>query len=541
MSFDFKNPDYVSVFRERLARMEELDRDPRLVEACRIHYREYKYGAIDLIKDWGVTVDSRNAGRRKNKTNKPALMPFVLFPRQEEWLRWVIDHWHEGENGLSDKSRDVGMSWLAAALAGALGVTQHDFKCGFGSRKEIYVDNAGDPKSLMWKVRAFLMHLPHYFRGGWQPKNKAHSSHMFITIPDTGATITGEAGDNIGRGDRASLYFVDEAAHLQRPHLIEASLQATTDCRIDISSVNGTDNPFAVKRFSWPAEHIFSFHWRDDPRKDDDWYEKQKRILQNPLIIAQEVDLDYSASKTGILIPSNWVQAAIGAAQKLGVNITGKRISGFDVADEGLDALAWAGRHGLELQQLEEWYGEGSDTFKSAVKAFHFCDLHGYGEMRYDADGLGTGVRGDGNKINEERRAAGKHVITVTPHRGSGELVNPKAPIDNEPGSQSMRVNNEDFFKNFKAQSWWHLRRLFQNTYRAVCENLVVDLDEIISIDPKLKHLSKLSTELSQVTYSLDTAGKVIIDKAPDGMRSPNLADSVVIAYAPERVKKTLF
>ncbi len=541
MSFDFKNPDYVTVFQKRLDRLQEIRSDARLLEACRVHYRESRYGAVDLIEDWGVTVDSRNAGRRKGQSSKPALMPFVLFPRQKEWLCWVIDHWYEGENGLSDKSRDVGMSWLAAALAGALATTQYEFKAGFGSRKEIYVDNAGDPKSLLWKVRSFLAHLPKEFRGGWTQKNRAHSSHMFIHVPDTGATITGEAGDNIGRGDRASLYFVDESAHIVRPHLIEASLQATTDCRIDISSVNGTDNPFATKRFSWPSEHIFTFHWRDDPRKDDAWYEKQKRIIQNPLIIAQEVDLDYSASKSGVLIPSAWVQAAIGAAQKLGVSVEGARISGYDVADEGLDALAWAGRYGVELQHLDEWYGAGSDTFKSTVKAIGYCDMYGYGEMRYDADGLGTGVRGDGNRINEERVAAGRHAITVTPHRGSGAVVNPDKPIDNEPGSDKIARTNKDFFANYKAQAWWHLRGLFQNVYRAVCENLVVDLGQIISINPALPHLAKLSQELSQVTYEINTKGQIIVVKQPDGTRSPNLADSVVIAYAPAEVKRTFF
>ena len=55
----------------------------------------------------------------------------------------------------------------------------------------------------------------------------------------------GEAGDNIGRGDRTTLYLVDEAAFLQRPLLIDAALSQTTRCRIDLSSVNGMTNPFA--------------------------------------------------------------------------------------------------------------------------------------------------------------------------------------------------------------------------------------------------------------------------------------------------------
>jgi hypothetical protein len=42
--------------------------------------------------------------------------------------------------------------------------------------------------------------------------------------------------------------------------------------------------------------------------------------------------------------------------------------------------------------------------------------------------------------------------------------------------------------------------------------------------------------ELSQPTFSINTAGKVLIDKAPDGTRSPNHADAVVIRYAPRKL-----
>lgn len=71
---------------------------------------------------------------------------------------------------------------------------------------------------------------------------------MRVEFPETGAVIKGEAGDNIGRGDRTTLYLVDEAAFLQRPLLIDAALSQTTRCRIDLSSVNGMANPFAQKR-----------------------------------------------------------------------------------------------------------------------------------------------------------------------------------------------------------------------------------------------------------------------------------------------------
>jgi hypothetical protein len=97
---------------------------------------------------------------------------------------------------------------------------------GVGSRKEEYVDKIGAPKALFEKARFFLSHLPAEFLGGWN--RDQHAPHMRILFPGTGSALTGESGDGIGRGDRASLYFVDEAAFLERAELVDASLSQTT-------------------------------------------------------------------------------------------------------------------------------------------------------------------------------------------------------------------------------------------------------------------------------------------------------------------------
>ena len=64
-------------------------------------------------------------------------------------------------------------------------------------------------------------------------------------------------------------------------------------------------------------------------------------------------------------------------------------------------------------------------------------------------------------------------------------------------------------------------------------EGLPYLADELISIDPNVEELLPLAMELSQPTYSLNSVGKILIDKGPDGARSPNLADAVMIAFSP--------
>ncbi|ECQ3321615.1 TerL protein [Salmonella enterica] len=518
--FDFKNPDYVQVFEWRMERLQRIRQNPEILSALKQFYRA---NPAQFIIDWGMTTDPRNLDY-----GLPVTIPFLLFPKQEEWIHWILERWRSRENGLTEKSREMGLSWTSVGLACSLCLFNKEMVIGFGSRKEEYVDSTGDPKALFWKARRFVETLPVEFRGSWN--GKKHAPYMRVEFPDTGAIIKGEAGDNIGRGDRSTLYFVDEAAFLQRPQMIDAALSQTTRCRIDLSSVNGMANPFAQKRHGGKIP-VFTFHWTSDPRKDQAWYDNECAKIDDPVIVAQELDLNYQASAEGILIPAEWVQAAIDAHTELGIQPSGMRLGAMDVADEGRDKNACALRYGFLLDDVQEWSGKGSDIYESVVKVFGLCDDFGADEFRFDEDGLGAGVRGDARAINEQREAEDIAQITATPFRGSGSVFYP----DNEavPGDNGRPARlNRDFFANAKAQAWWHLRKLFRNTYRAR-KGMDYDPDQIISINGSMKNRDRLVTELSQPTWSKNTVGKILIDKQPDGTKSPNLADAVMIAYAP--------
>lgn len=510
--FDFQQPDYVAVFHHRAAALNRIRANPESMPALRAYYRDHP---AQFISDWGCTADPRNV-----EVGRPAIIPFILFPRQVEWIDWVLDSWRNRRPGVTPKSRESGVSWVAIALSCTLCLFNEGMAIGFGSRKEEYVDKIGAPKSLFWKARKFIELLPSEFRNGFDPKNDA--PHMRVQFRKTDSIITGEGGDNIGRGDRASIYFVDEAAYLECPETVEAALSQTTNCRIDVSTANGIGNPFHRKVVEWPAERVFRFHWRDDPRKNDAWYAKQIDEL-DPVTIAQEIDIDFAASVEGVLIPSAWVQAAIDAHVKLSIKPTGLKSGALDVADEGRDTNAFCGAHGVVIEAMEEWSGKGDDIFGTVQRAFGLCDEYRYDSFRYDADGLGAGVRGDARVINESR--INRPDLKVEAFRGSAAVIDPE-------GEDVKGRKNEDFFANLKAQSWWALRRRFQNTYRAVKEGMRVSPDAIISIPANLQHRQRLVMELSQPTYSINTAGKILVDKAPDGARSPNLADAVMIRFA---------
>ena len=523
MTFDWKNPDYGAVYVDRMRRLANLRAKPELLPLLKLHYRD---NVADFINDWGVTIDPRNA-----EVDQPVMVPFLLFPRQREWVDWLIERWRSREPGVSDKSRDFGLSWLAVSAAATLCLFRDDMTIGFGSRKEEYVDKGGAPKSLFWKARQFIAHLPVEFNGGWQ--SRRDSAHMRLSFPTTGSVMVGEAGDNIGRGDRAGIYFTDEEAFFERPQLIEASLSQTTNCRISISTPNGMANPFAEKRHSGKIS-VFTCHWRDDPRKDEAWYVKQCAEL-DPVTIAQEIDLNYAASIEGLLLPSEWIQAMMDAHIKLGIAPTGRRRGAFDVADEGKDRNAFGSAVDFLVDNLDEWSGKGSDIFASTEKVFDLCDEWMIEEgFLYDADGLGADVRGNARVINARRKEKQIVQIDVQAFRGSAEVFNKR-------GQDVPGRFNEDFFRNRKAQSWWNVRRRAYKTYRAVVHGDAYDVSEIIAIDTEaLKRpsptapyglLGKLTTELSQPLYRKDEGGKIIVEKTPDGMKSPNLADVIMILF----------
>lgn len=530
MTFDWRRPDYGAVFAERAERLDRLRQEPELIGVLAAHYRN---NPADFIDDWGCTYDPRLLAK-----GLPAVVPFKLFPKQREWCEWVMARWRSSDPGLTEKSRDMGISWLSVALSCSLCLFHEGLAIGFGSRKEEYVDKLGSPKSLFWKAREFLKLTPAEFLFGWTP---ADAPHLRISFPGTSSVMTGEAGDNIGRGDRSSLYFVDESAFIERPHLIEASLSQTTDCRIDVSTPHGMANPFAQKRHSWPPERIFVFDWRDDPRKGPEWYERQRDLLDD-VTLAQEVDRNYAASVVGVVIPQTWVQSAIDAHRVLGFDPTGRRRAALDVADEGPDLNALCVARGVLVENVTAWSGKGSDTFATTQKTFGLCDVLGITEFDYDADGLGAGVRGDARVLNEQRRVK----LAVNAWRGSGAVVDPKEPIETAaPRNVAVEPDdverlNGDYYQNAKAQGWFSLRYRFQRTHRAVEMakagedwRAAYDADDLISLSSKMPDLAKLTQELSQPTFTQSTTGKMLIDKAPDGARSPNYADACMIRFAP--------
>lgn len=531
-------PDYTSIYYTRQKRYIKILEDKELLTGAKELYRE---NPIKFIDDWCITYDPRNG-----QSDIPTMMPFTLFDRQKDMIDFLMECLHDQESGLVEKSRDMGATWLCCAFSVWLWLFVPGASIGWGSRKELLVDKLGDPDSIFEKIRMTIRYIPKFFWPvGFDMKKNA--SYMRVINPENGSTITGEAGDNIGRGGRKLIFFSDESAHYDHPDLIEAALSHNTNVRIDLSSVNGAANVFARKRQSgevWAHNkkiksgrtRVFIFDWRDHPAKSQQWYDnKREKAEREGLlhIFAQEVDRDYLSAVDRVVIPPAWVKSAIDAHKKLGIKIEGMKVAGLDVADEGGDKNSVTLRYGILCTENKAW-GEG-DTGDTALKTVQLMRINGITEMQYDCIGVGAGIKASIN-ILKKREKYIKKISPVKWNAGANPLFSESRLIKGDRDTPK----NKDFYLNLKAQAWWQARIRFEKTYNAVTKNISYPSDELISIDSTIEDLHELTNELSQATYITNNAGKIKINKNPSGTRSPNRADSFVMAFWPVKAKKVM-
>lgn len=500
-------PDLAGECRRRVKALYRIRNTPGALEVA---LARCKLDPVVFISEWCWTQDPRPAAVGKMTT-----LPFVLFPRQVDFVRWVQGRLEAQDDGLCEKSRELGVTWLCVGIGVWLWLFMPGAAVGFGSRKEQLVDRKGDMDSIFEKIRFVVDTLPKEFLPRGYDDRK-HSSHMKLINPETGASITGEAGDNIGRGGRKTIYFKDEAAYYERPMLIESALSQNTNVQIDVSSIANPGSPFHEKATNWPSEKKFIFDWREDPRKNQEWYDSQKEKRPD-FVIAREIDRNWGAVVEGSVIPGEWVKAAI----QFKMAASGAKIAGLDVADGGLDSHSLVIRHGHVVTNVSVWKTGGAT--EAARRAHVFCRKPGVEEIRYERVGVGAAASG----VAVDLQTKIPRFRGVNP--GSTHLPGwYKLPSGGDKG-----IKFADMFLNEKAKAWWLLRDRFERTFEHVNGTKTYPEEQLISLAPLVgqKDFRQLESELSQAQYTPTQSGKIKINKTPEGYKSPNAADALVISY----------
>ena len=535
--FDFKDRgDYGPVIQDRVRRFNEFESDPSLVEAWKNWYVENPW---DFVDHWGHTIDPRlvNQGKRSN-------IPFLLFPKQTEYMRWLYERFTLREHGVVVKSRDAGVTWLDCEFVLVMWLFMQGFVGGIGSRKEEYVDQSKNMKAMMQRILHQLEYTPRclwppdlvWKKGKPTPESYAHKR---LENPSNGSYIVGEAGDNIGRGDRYAIALVDEAAFLENQARVNAALSNTTECQIDVSTVNGAGNEFFRKMEHYrDTRQRFDFDWRDDPRKDLAWYEMMKAQL-DPVIVAQEIDRDPFASNTNSFFDPAWIEFAVDAHERLKFDPIYTRILAWDPAD-GNDPHAAVHRVGnvihdavaekMNVVEGEDWIHQRMDAFDPDI-------------FIYDAEGMGSPVM----QFSEEMRGKNEKVHSVAFY-GSGPVLYPAHRFTTEleevdtygPEDVEGIQTNKERLENLRAQCFWWIRERLWRTWVEVCrekEGLSRGPhpnNSLISFSSACAHLRDLQAEMS-IPRKVDSArNKIKVESKKElanrGVASTNLTDGVIMS-----------
>lgn len=523
-------------YRKRIGLLSAMRQDSQILAGAHAYYAS---DPIAWIEHWCDTSDPRNAA-----AGRPVSMPFMLFPRQREMVRFVMQCIRAESNGLIEKSRDIGATWTCCALTCWMLLYMPGVQVGWGSRKEMLVDRIGDPGSIFEKLRSIMRGLPpEMLPEDWDEKRDM--GHLKIVNRTLGSSITGEAGDNIGRGGRTLAYFKDESAHYERPELVEAALSENTRTQIDISSVSGIASVFYRKRRQgvlWDGiegavpgrTNVFVFDWSDDPRKGPEWHAARKQEMELSglgHVFAQEVDRDYEATQPRRLVKSEWVRAAEGLHLEYPEMLQGQWTGGADIADEGGDTNAFAMRKGLVLTYLDEWAeGDTGETARRIASSASRIAGHEMCDIMYDSVGVGAGVKAEGRRLEAEGLLPAN--LLLHPWNAGASVLDPDENL--VPGDLETPIA-KDFFLNLRAQAWWNARSRLEAAWRLREKGEDIDPMDCLSLSPELgrRMLDSLRDELCQAQAKISATMKVGIDKSPEGVPSPNLADAVIMAFWP--------
>lgn len=318
---DFKNRDGNIAFRRKVL---ELAKNNRKVqeELWILCSRDMLF----WLNVFGMTYDPR-------LLPNSAVIPFITYSYQDIALDEVVEAIEAGFDELTEKSRDMGASWMYLTVFTYM-FCFRDW-CAFRmlSRKEDLVDKTEDPDCLFWKVMFLIEWMPKWLQPTY------NKTHLHLKNYDNHSTIDGcsTTGD-AARGGRCTAMLIDEFASVPDDSALLSSTRDVTKCRLFNSTHKGAGKAFY--RLSLGTIRKLILHWSKHPVKQrglyysvdgklvlldknfkgevsvgdkkymfpDDyafrldgklrspWYDNECDRAEHPMEIAQELDMDPFAS-----------------------------------------------------------------------------------------------------------------------------------------------------------------------------------------------------------------------------------------------------
>jgi hypothetical protein len=245
-----KHHDEHLKWREKL--LKEADRDPVLQKDLLAACKE------SLLYWVNAFVWTRHEDRVDPKTGKvyPALQthwPFNTWEIQDApdgAFNWIEKRFNEGEDGLFDKSRKMGASWLCLTFNHWLWLFRASADLSTEIREMSRIEDLVDspsPKSLFSKHDYINSWLPNWMRPpGILIRGKDNRTKLRLHNELNGNNIIGEATTaHAMRADRCALILLDEFSQVDNGEQIRTSTTAVAPCRIVNSTTIGAGTEYA--------------------------------------------------------------------------------------------------------------------------------------------------------------------------------------------------------------------------------------------------------------------------------------------------------
>lgn len=205
--------------------------------------------------------------------------PFICYDHQAHSIRQIVrDVFTDGEDHGIEKSRNEGASWAAMGVFIWVPLFHRDEHLNAISHTEKAVDNGpNDSKSLFWKGRFILKHLPEWMTLG------ASGSKLSFEFPHTNSSFIGEASTARSTVGGRGPCLLDEVGKMMNADEILSNTQDVGPRLVVSTHYDGRDGDAFARFISKPSLRKSVWHWSMNPNKNkglyrvrEEWGEPEK-------------------------------------------------------------------------------------------------------------------------------------------------------------------------------------------------------------------------------------------------------------------------